>query len=336
MADCQTGPLGSVEEQCMKTLDAAKTMPAASRPRKLKGSGLSYLKGNWILYAMLAMPLLYFFVFRYLPMIGILVAFKDYNVFSGIVASPWSGLKSFREIFAMQEFPRAVRNTFVLNALDLVVGFPAPIILAIMLNELRFRKLKRVSQTLLYLPHFLSWVIIGGLFLQLFSAEYGLVNNLIVKMGGQPIHFLTEKLNWIVTYTILGVWQGVGWNTIIYLASISGVSAELYEAAVVDGAGRFRKIWHITLPGIKPTIIILLILNIGRIVTIGFDRPFILGNNLIIEVSDVISTFVYRVGIQSFRYSIATAVGLFQSVIGMVFLLAANAIANRVGEQGIW
>lgn len=297
---------------------------------------MSYMRNNYLLYLFLLLPAAYFIIFKYVPMYGVLIAFKDYNMFDGIMKSPWNNFATFKEVFGMAEFYRALRNTFVLNFMDLVFGFPAPIILAIILSELKSQWFKKTSQTILYLPHFLSWVIIGSISLQLFSVSSGLVNNVIQALGFEPVQFLTQKWTWLATYTFLGVWQSVGWNTIIYLAAIAGINGELYEAAIVDGAGRLRKIWHITLPGIKPTIIILLILNLGRIAAIGFDRPFTIGNSLVTEVSDVISTFVYRVGLQSFQFSIATAVGFFQSVVGMIFLIMTNYIAEKSGEQGIW
>ena len=296
----------------------------------------TYFKNHYMLYLFLIFPVIFFLTFRYAPMYGILVAFKDYNIFQGVWASPWIGIDAFKEIFSMPQFLTAIRNTFLLNFLDLIVGFPAPIVLAIILSEIKISWFKRVSQTVLYLPHFLSWVIIGSISLQLFAPSSGLLNLLIVNLGGQPIQFLTDPNTWLGTYTLLGVWQNVGWNTIIFLAAIAGINIELYEAAIVDGAGRLRKIWHITLPGLKPTIIILLILSVGRMAHIGFDRPFTIGNNLVMQYSDVISTFVYRIGLQSFQFTIATAVGLFQSVVGLVFLLTTNYIAGKVGEQGIW
>lgn len=297
---------------------------------------LSYMQRNYLLYLFLILPVTYFFIFKYVPMYGVLIAFKDYNMFQGIWRSPWNNFATFKEIFSMKEFFRAVKNTFFLNSLDLIAGFPAPIILAIVLSELRNKTYKKISQTILYLPHFLSWIVIGSLAIQLFSGHSGLVNALIEKLGFEPIPFLTEKTPWIITYTLSGVWQSAGWNAIIYLAAIAGINPELYEAATVDGAGRLRKIWHITLPCIKTTIIILLILNVGRIAQIGFDRPYAMGNYLVTDVSDVISTFVYRVGLRSGRFSTATAVGFFQSVVGMVFLITANFIAEKFGEQGIW
>ena len=306
-------------------------------PKKKKNTNFKfYLKNNYLLYIFLLLPIIYFTVFKYVPMHGILIAFKDYNIFEGILKSPWNNFDTFREIFGMSDFYRAVKNTFALNFLDLVVGFPAPIILAIFLSELKYPRFKKVSQTILYLPHFLSWVIIGSMAQQLFSSQTGMINALVEKMGFQPIEFLTENVPWIITYVLLGIWQSIGWNTIIYLAAITGINKELYEAAEVDGAGRIRKIRHITIPGIKPTIIILLILQMGRMTAIGFDRPYVLGNSLVNEVSDVISTFVYRMGLRSFQFSLATAVGFFQSVVGMVFLLVTNYIAEKSGEQGIW
>ncbi len=304
----------------------------AVKRRKL----ITYIRNNLILYLFLLLPMAYFIVFKYAPMYGILIAFKDYNIFQGVWDSPWNNMATFKEIFSMPDFWFALKNTFVLNFLDKIFGFPAPILLAIILSEIKLKWFKKTSQTILYLPHFLSWVIIGSIALQLFAPESGLVNMALNKIGFSPVPFLTDKWVWIGTYVSLGLWQSIGWNTIIYLAAIAGINQELYEAALVDGAGRLRKIWHVTLPGIKPTIIILLIFSIGRMTQIGFDRPFVIGNSLVMEFSDVISTFVYRTGIQNFQYTIATAVGLFQSVIGLVFLLVTNYIAEKFGEQGIW
>jgi putative aldouronate transport system permease protein len=306
--------------------------PGLSRRKGIK----HYVRRDFFLYVLLVVPILYFIIFKYVPMYGVTVAFKDYNIFKGFFGSEWAGFDAFKEIFAMSEFYRAIWNTFLLNALDLLFGFPAPIILALLLNEIRSRWYKRTAQTLLYLPHFLSWVIIGGIVLQVFAPSYGLVNNLLRSLGGKALPFLTSGPQWVATYVGVGVWQNIGWGTIIYLASIAGIPPELYEAAEVDGAGRFRRMWHITLPGIKATIVILLILAIGRIAQIGFERPFLLGNIMVINNSDVISTFVYRIGIQNSRYAIATAVGLFQSVVGLVFLLLANFIATKAGEKVIW
>ncbi|WP_248930896.1 ABC transporter permease [Paenibacillus hamazuiensis] len=291
---------------------------------------------DWQLYALLLVPMLYFVVFKYIPMYGVTIAFKEFNMFQGIWKSPWAGFDAFREIFKMKDFYKVLRNTFMLNLLDLVISFPAPIILALLLNEVRVKWFKKGAQTVLYLPHFISWVIIGGMVYQLLSTNTGLVNILLKSAGVKAIPFLTEPAYWVATYVGTGVWQNAGWGTIIYLAALTGINKELYEAAEVDGAGRLRKIWNITLPGIKPTIIILLIINIGHMASIGFERPYVLGNPLVTDVSDVISTFVYKVGIHSARYTIATAIGLFQAVVGLVFLLSSNYISKKITDQGIW
>lgn len=301
-----------------------------------KRGPIYHLKRDAFLYALLVLPIVYFVIFKYIPMYGVTIAFKEFNIFKGVWGSPWIGFDAFREIFAMKEFYRAVRNTLVLNGLDLLIGFPMPIFLALLLNELSAPTFKRLSQTILYIPHFLSWVIIAGITLQVFAPTNGIINNMLRAAGAQPIPFLTSPPHWIATYIGIGIWQNLGWGSIIYLAAITSINPELYEAAEVDGAGRFRRIWYVTLPGIKSTIIVLLILAVGRIAIIGFDRPFLIGNQMVFDYYDVISTFVYRVGLQSQRYTIATAVGLFQSVIGLVFLFATNAIAKKAGESGIW
>ncbi|MDQ1908980.1 ABC transporter permease subunit [Paenibacillus sp. GD4] len=294
-----------------------------------------YIKADYILYLMLIIPVAYIVTFKYAPMYGIQIAFKDYNIFQGVSMSPWNHFATFEQIFSSPQFYQVVRNTLVLNGLDLLVGFPAPILLAILINELVWNKFKKVSQTILYLPHFLSWVIIGGMVAQLLSPT-GMVNSLITNMGGEPLPFLTNKYAWVATYSLIGVWQNAGWGTILYLAAMTGIDKQLYEAAEADGAGRFRKIWHITLPGIRPTIVILLILQLGNIMAINFDRPFNIQNNLVMDFGDVISTYVYRVGIQSANFSVGAAVGLFQSVICLVFLLTSNFISRKLGEDGIW
>ncbi|MZQ85624.1 ABC transporter permease subunit [Paenibacillus sp. 5J-6] len=302
---------------------------------KKKNSFFRSIKRDSLLYLLLLLPMAYIIIFKYAPIYGVLMAFQDYNIFQGISGSEWVGLDVFKFIFEQKSFYRALTNTLVLNFLDLIAGFPAPIILAILLNELRHVRFKKITQTILYLPHFLSWVIIGGMVYLMFSTG-GMANSVLSSLGLGQIEFLSQKMNWLIMYVAVGVWHSVGWGTIIYLASIIGINKELYEASDIDGCSRLRKIWHITLPGIKPTIIILLILQIGKMISIGFDRPFVMGNSLVSEYSDVISTYVYRIGIGSGDFSQATAVGLFQSVVGLIFLVAANFIAKKIGEQGIW
>jgi len=299
----------------------------------------SYLKRSWMLYVMLILPIAFFIIFRYVPMTNIVIAFKDYNIFQGVWSegSPWVGLKWFQRAFSTKDFWFALRNTIYLNILDLIMGFPAPIILALLLNELVFKNFKKFTQTVIYLPHFLSWIIVSSIASRLLAPTSGVVNIFLVEnFGIGPIDFLMDKGKWIMTYIFFGVWKDMGWGTIIYLAAITGINPELYEAAEVDGAGRWRKLWHITLPGIRPTIVVLLIMNIGRILGIEFDRPYTMMNNIVMEVADVLSTLVYRLGIRSFQYSLTAAIGLFQSIVCVIFLVAANGIAKKLGERGVW
>ena len=306
------------------------------RTRSRRNKRHNYFKKTWMLYLMLLLPMTYFLIFKYIPMSNIVIAFKDYNMFKGVWASPWVGLKWFEKSFAYRDFWNAVRNTFLLNILDLAVGFPAPIALAILLNELAFKRYKRVTQTIVYLPYFLSWIIIVSMAKELLGPRTGVVNIFLSNLGIEPIDFLMDKKLWVGTYVGLGLWRNVGWNTIIYLAAITTINPELYEAAEVDGASRFRKIWSITLPGIRPTIVVLLIMSLGHILGSEFDRPYALGNDLVRSAADVLSTLVYRVGIRSFQFSLTAAIGLFQSVVCVLFLVAANVIAKRSGERGIW
>jgi putative aldouronate transport system permease protein len=323
-----------------------KNVPFALKLRK----AALYMQRNGLLYVMLLLPVAFFVLFRYVPMVNIVIAFKDYNLFQGTWASEWirPWYAFFAEAFNSRDFWLALRNTLVLNGLDLIIGFPAPIILALLLNEVAYRRYKRVSQTILYLPHFLSWIIIAGIAFQIFAPLTGLINiffkniglgDLLVRLGiteRDYIPFLDKAGMWIFTYILLGLWQSIGWNTIIYLAAITGVSPELYEAAESDGAGRLRKIWHVTLPGIMPTIAVLLILSLGRILNIEIDRPYALGTVGVRNVADVISTYVYRVGIQSMHFSLAAAVGIFQSMVCVFFLVIANAAIEKTGQKGIW
>lgn len=310
-----------------------------SNPSPKKKKPGVYLKRYWQLYALLFLPLLYLFIFKYLPMVYVQIAFKKYSIVESVWKLPLAknhGFEYFIKAFKSKDFLVALRNTISLNLLDLIVGFPAPIIFALILNELCFKPFKRVVQTIAYMPHFLSWVIIYGLALQLFAPSTGFVNMIITSLGHEAVPFLNESKHWVGTYVGLGVWQNFGWGSIVYLASIAGISPELYEAASVDGAGRFKKMWHITLPGIKPTIVVLLVMNLGNILGSGFDRPYALRNKLVMDVAEVISTYVYKVGIRGLQFSLTTAIGLFQSIVCVFFLLIANWAARKLGERGIW
>ncbi len=297
-----------------------------------------YVKRYWQLYLLLLLPMIYFLVFKYSPMYYILIAFKKYSIVQKVSEMPWAknnGFEYFLKAFRNKDFINALRNTVFLNLFDIIVGFPVPIIFALLLNELRFKFFKKTVQTVAYMPHFLSWVIIYGLAMQLFSPTNGFVNIVITKLGGEAVHFLDDPNHWVRTYIGLGVWQSFGWNSIIYLAAISGISPELYEAASVDGANRLQKMWHITLPGIRPTIVVLLILALGNVLGSGFDRPYVLQNNLVMKNAEVIATFVYKYGIKGLQFSLTTAVGLFQSIANVIFLLLANWFSRKMGERGI-
>lgn len=310
----------------------------AVRSQKKKNFG-PYIRRYWQLYALLALPLLYLIVFKYAPMIYIQIAFKKYKLNMSVWEMPLAknnGFEYFIKAFGSKDFRLALKNTIKLNLLDLIIGFPAPIIFALILNELPFPKFKKTIQTIAYMPHFLSWVIISSLALQLFAPGDGLVNVVIEKVTGQSFPFLNDPDCWVGTYIGVGVWQSFGWNSIVYLAAIAGINQELYEAADVDGAGRFRKMWNITLPSIRPTIVVLLIMNLGNILGGGFDRPFAMSNNLVLRAAEVIATYVYKTGIKGLQFSLTTAVGLFQSVVGVFFLLMANWLSRKLGERGIW
>jgi putative aldouronate transport system permease protein len=294
----------------------------------------TYLKNNYQLYLMLILPLLYLVLFKYKPMLGTVVAFKQFNIFKGVMGSEWIGLAHFKDAFSAAEFWLALKNTLVLNLGDIIIGFPIPIILALFLYELNNRFIKKSTQLILYLPHFLSWVIIAGIVNQICS-DNGLLNNIITVFGGKEIDFLTDPSTWRLVYWFSGVWQGAGYGLIIYLAALMGSDPSLGEAAYIDGANRLKRIWFVTIPQIKGTITVMLIMQLGKVVSIGFDRPYMMGNTLVKEVSEVISTYVYNVGLQSGRFDFATAVGLFQSVVGVVLILIVNALAKKIGEEGI-
>ncbi|WP_254772929.1 sugar ABC transporter permease [Paenibacillus sp. NFR01] len=303
------------------------------RPRS--GALRNIFRRDWQLYALLVIPLAFVLVFKYAPMTGLIIAFKNYKISRGFWGSEWVGFDIFRQIFDKPDFTRAFRNTVMLNLLDLLFSFTMPIVLALLLNEVKNIKFKRVNQTLLYLPHFLSWIIIGAIAYQLLGQSSGVVNNVIENQGGNRVPFLQEDTHWLISYLAIGVWQSMGWGTIIYLAAISGVNPEMYEAATVDGAGRWRKMWNITLPSIRATIVTLLIMNLGKVMEGSFERVFALANKATTEYTTTIPVLVYRWGIESGNFSRATALGLFQSVIGLALVLLSDRIAKKLGEDGL-
>lgn len=287
---------------------------------------------------MLLPVVVYFIIFKYVPMAGIVIAFKDYKIGVGIGASEWIGFKNFFDVFGTPTFTRSVVNTLIISLLKLAVGFPAPILLALMLNEVRHSGFKRVVQTISYLPHFLSWVIMAGILSQLLSPNNGAVNDIISRLTGEKstIYFLGDNAYFRGTVVITDVWKGIGWGSILYLATISSIDPTLYEAAICDGATRFQRVKYITVPSIMPTITIMLILNLGSILDAGFDQILNLYNAAVYKTGDIIDTYVYRYGLYQMNYAIGTAVGLFKNIIGFVLVVGTNVIAKKIGGDGIW
>ena len=285
---------------------------------------------------MLIPVVIFFAVFSYYPLYGILIAFKDYSISRGILGSPWAGLRYFRQFFSSPYFGRLLRNTVLISVYSLLWGFPVPILFALLLNEFKDGKFKRVIQTVSYLPHFISLVVICGILIDIFSPQGGVVNSILYSLTGKRINFFGEPEWFRTMYVGSGVWQEFGWNSIIYLAAITGINPDLYEAARIDGAGRLRQIWHVTLPGIKPTILTLLILNLGNIMSVGYEKIILLYSPTTYETADVISTYVYRTGLLSQQYSYAGAVGLFNSAINIAILVLCNFAGKKLFGVGIW
>lgn len=297
---------------------------------------LDDIRKNRAIYLMVLPVVLYFFIFKYFPMYGAVIAFKDFSPAKGIWGSDWVGFQHFKDFFQSYYFIRVLRNTFLISFYNLIFGFPAPIILAILLNELRQKLFKSIVQTVSYLPHFISIVVISGLIID-FTNRGGIVNSIIMFFGGQDSALMNNAENFRTIFVSTSVWQELGWSSIIYLAALSGINPELYEAVRVDGAGRFRQIWSVTLPGLIPTIMILLILRIGGLMEVGFEKIVLLYNPNTYETADVISSFVYREGLaQGNDYSYTTAVGLFQSMINFILLISANSISRRFSGSRLW
>ncbi|TBL71569.1 ABC transporter permease [Paenibacillus thalictri] len=286
---------------------------------------------------MLVFPgLLYFIVFKLVPMWGLLVAFQDYTPILGMLHSKWVGFKHFIELFQYDFFYNLLRNTLLINVFSLVFLFPLPILLAIMLNEARHEVFKRINQSIVYMPHFLSWVIITSLTFFILSTDVGLINKAVRSFGYEPIPFLNEPRFFWGLLTVQNIWKDAGWGTIIFLAAIAGVDPSRYEAAVIDGASRMRQIWHITLPAIRPTILILLILRLGHIADVSFEQVLLMLNPLVLSVGDVFDTYAYKQGILSGQTSVGVAVGMFKGVVGLALVLISNHIVKKLGHEGIY
>jgi putative aldouronate transport system permease protein len=302
---------------------------------KLKRTLRKDMRKNWSLYLLVLPVIVFYGLFAYKPMYGALIAFKDFSPGRGFAGSPWAGFEHFVRFFTGPYFERLMRNTFLISFYNLVFGFPAPIILALLLNEVRYSLYKRAVQTITYLPHFISIIVIAGMITD-FSMSNGLFNDIVVFFGGSRSPLLQTPGFFRPVYVISEIWQQVGWGTIIYLSALSGIDPQLYEAAMIDGAGRFKQLLHVTLPSIAPTIVILLILRIGTLLNIGYEKTILLYNPGTYETADIISTYVYRVGLLEQNWSYSTAIGLFNSFINFALLLIANRLSRKMSETSLW
>ena len=293
------------------------------------------MKEHKVLYLLMVPGLLYFVLFRYLPMFGLVIAFKDYNIFKGIWASDWVGLANFEALVHSSDFWNVMKYTLVISLTKILIGFPIPILLAILLNDIKSMRFKRVTQTFLYLPHFLSWVVIGGIMLNLFSPVFGLAGEVFRTLGIEPVNIMAKKgsIFWVVIFS--DVWKEAGWSTIVFLAALTQVDESLYEAAKMDGANKFKQMLHITLPCISSIVIVMLILRIGKVMNAGFEQILVLQNPITMESIDIFDTYVYREGLGRGSYSFAAAVDTFKSVIALILVTSANKISKMFGEEGI-
>lgn len=291
---------------------------------------------DYELYLFLLPTLFFFILFAYGPMYGLQIAFKDFNGAKGFAGSPWVGLKHFKNFFQSYFFWPLIKNTLTISLYSLLVSFPIPILLALMLNEVKNIKFKRVVQTVTYMPHFISTVVLVGMLLSFLSPTTGIINHLIGSVGGKPVNFMSDARYFRHIYVLSGVWQSAGWGSIVYLAALSGVDPQLHESAVIDGANRFQRVWHINIPTILPTIVTMFILGVGSILGVGFEKVFLMQNDLNRETAEVISTYVYRRGLINAEYSFSSAVGLFNSGVNFIVLMIVNYIARKLNDTSLW
>ncbi|MEJ8304331.1 ABC transporter permease [Saccharibacillus sacchari] len=314
--------------------DGSATVP--KKPSKISKTWKEYKKCRY-LFLLLTPVLIWYAVFAYAPLYGIQLAFKDFRIMDGIWGSPWVGFKHFEFLFFHSpDFFKILRNTVVISFYHIIFGFPAPIILALLINEIRSTKFKKITQSLTYLPHFFSWVILSGILLTLLSPSTGVVNYLIQLLGLEPVYFLGDPNYFRFTLVTSAIWKEIGWGTIIYLAALSGISPDLYEAAVMDGASRWKQTLKITLPSILPVVVLMFILRTGGILDAGFDQILNLYSPATYEVADILDTYVYRVGLQNFQFSLTTAVGLFKNLVAFALVLLTNFVAKRLGQEGLF
>lgn len=316
-----------------------KGMVMKSQPNTKKSLGKrisTEVKRHWQLYVMLILPVTYLIIFAYLPMGGAIIAFKDYSIRGGIWGSDWVGLKHFKNFFTTPDFKVLMRNTLALSLYSLVISFPMPIFLALAINEMRGRHYKKVVQMVTYLPYFISTVVLVGIMQNIFSVRTGLINNIITAFGGTAVDFMGKPEFFRSLYVWSGVWQGMGYSAVIYIAALASVDTSQVEAAIIDGAGRFARVWNVDIPAIMPTIVIQLILAVGSIMSLGFEKVYLMQNPVNMQFSEIISTFVYKRGLINFQYSYATAVGLFNSVCNLVLIVLANMFSKKVNETSLW
>ncbi len=304
-----------------------------------EAKGLQYFKRHYVLYLIMIPGLLYFLLFYYLPMAGVIVAFKDYSPldgFAGIFSSDWVGLRHFRDLFATPTFLRAVTNTLIFSAANLLIGFPAPILLALMINEVLGKRIRGLVQSISYLPNFLSAVVVVGILQSIVTSDGGLINNVLALFGRDPVMFMGNPKYYRIIIVIVQIWKSVGWNSIIFLAAISSVDGEQYEAAIVDGASRIRQIWSITLPSILPVVSIMFILKVGQVLNFDYELILLTYSGVTMDVADVFDTLIYREGVGRLKYSYGVSAGLLKSVFSAALLLTTNSIVKKMGQKGIW
>lgn len=304
--------------------------------RSKRASLVTDIKKDWDLYLLLIPGLIFLAIFRYAPMYGLVIAFKDFNIYDGIVASPWVGFDNFYKLFTSPAFYEVFKNTLLISIYKIVFLFPLPILIAILLNEIKNMAFKRSVQTVIYLPHFLSWVIVSGIFINVLSVNGGIVNNIIQYFGGQPIRFFMDNNYFRSVLVTTAGWKEVGWSTIVYLAAITGIDPQLYEAASIDGANKFKQALYITLPGMAPTIVLMFILRLGSILEAGTEQILAMYNPTVYKTADVIGTYVYRVGLGQSDYSFTTAVGLFESIVALTLILSGNRLCRKFLNRSIW
>ena len=319
------------------TGEKGSVMKSQPNAKKSMGKRISVeVKRHWQLYLMLVLPVTYLIIFAYFPMGGAIIAFKDYSIRGGIWGSEWVGLKHFKNFFTTPDFKNLMTNTLALSLYSLIISFPMPILLALAINEMRGRHYKKMVQMVTYLPYFISTVVLVGIMQNIFSVRTGLVNNIITLFGGTAVDFMGKPELFRSLYVWSGVWQGMGYSAVIYIAALASVDISQTEAAIIDGAGRFARVWNVDIPAIMPTIVIQLILAVGSIMSLGFEKVYLMQNPVNMQSSEIISTFVYKRGLINFQYSYATAVGLFNSVCNLVLIVLANMFSKKVNETSLW